>query len=61
VNNGTLVQKVIVLLCYLVPTFAIILYGREGNISLIATSIVMMVLLYARARNPVIDFTGGAA
>ena len=47
-NHSSLLQKIIVLLCYLVPTFVIILYGREGNISLIVTSIVMLVLLYAR-------------
>jgi hypothetical protein len=48
-NNGTLLQKIIVLLCYLVPTFALLFYGREGNISLLVVSIVMLILLYARA------------
>src|SRR5688572_26491579 len=47
-NNSTLLQKILVLLCYLVPTFALLLYGREGNISLIVVSIVMLILLYAR-------------
>ena len=47
-NNSSLLQKTIVLLCYLVPTFALLLYGREGNLSLIIVSIVMLVLLYAR-------------
>jgi hypothetical protein len=49
-NNSTLLQKTIVLLCYLVPTFALLLYGREGNISLVVVSIVMLILLYARTR-----------
>jgi Glycosyltransferase family 87 len=53
-------EKIILLLCYLVPTFALLLYGRNGNISLILASIVMLVLLYTRAKNPIIDFTGRA-
>jgi hypothetical protein len=50
-----------VILCYLIPTFALILYGRDGNISLIVVSIVMTILLYARLKNPVIDGTARAA
>jgi hypothetical protein len=55
------VEKIILLVCYLVPTFALLLYGRNGNISLIAVSIVVLFVLYRRARNPVIDFSGRAA
>lgn len=47
-NHSSLVQKIIVLLCYLLPTFALLLYGREGNISLIVVSLVMLALLYVR-------------
>ena len=54
-------QKIIVMLCYLVPTFALILYSRNGNISLIIVSIVLLLFLYARARNLVIDGTSHAA
>lgn len=61
IARGNLVEKVIVILCYLVPTFALILYGRAGNISLVIVSIVLLILLYIRLRNPVIDFTGHAA
>jgi alpha-1,2-mannosyltransferase len=63
IRKGNLLQKIIVLLCYLFPTFAIILYGRDGNISLIIVSIVMMFLLYiyTRVKNSVIDFTAHAA
>ncbi len=63
IRKGNLLQKIIVLLCYLFPTFAIILYGRNGNISLIIVSIVMMFLLYiyTRVKNSVIDFTAHAA
>jgi hypothetical protein len=61
IGRGNLGQKVIVILCYLIPTFALILYGREGNISLMIVSVVMMFLLYARVKNPVIDGTAHAA
>jgi hypothetical protein len=64
ITHGNLPEKIIVILCYLLPTFALLFYGREGNISLIIASIVMIVLLYARMRNlrnPVIDFSGRAA
>ena len=43
--QGDLIEKLIVILCYLLPSFALILYGRNGNISLIIVSIVMIVLL----------------
>ena len=60
-SRGELLQKIIVLLCYLTPTVALILYGRAGNISLIIVSIVLLFLLYTRSENPVIDFTVHAA
>ena len=62
--QSNLVEKIILLICYLIPTFALLLYGRAGNISLIVVSIVMLILLYARMRtmrNPVIDFGGRTA
>jgi hypothetical protein len=52
VNNSSLLQKITVLLCYLLPTFALLLYGRAGNISLIVVAIVMLVFLYARTHAP---------
>jgi len=61
IPKSNLIQTVVGVLCYLGPTFALILYGRNGNISLIAVSAVMILLLYARARNPVIDSTAHAA
>jgi hypothetical protein len=62
-SKGNLAQKSIVILCYLVPTFALIVYGRDGNIALIIVSIVMMLLLYiyVRAKNSVIDEMAQAA
>jgi hypothetical protein len=59
--QGKPAERIILLFCYLIPTFALVLYGREGNVSLIVASSVMLILLYARARNPVIDFRGHAA
>lgn len=62
--RGNLVEKILLCLCYLVPTIALLVYGRDGNISLILVSIVMSILLYVRMqhmRNPVIDFTRHAA
>ena len=61
VPQSTMVEKIILLVCYLLPTFALLLYGREGNISLIFVSVVMLALLYVRAKNPVIDFRRRAA
>jgi hypothetical protein len=44
--RSNLLEKVLLILCYLLPTFALVLYGREGNISLLIVSIVMLSLLY---------------
>ncbi|HLO31276.1 MAG TPA: glycosyltransferase 87 family protein [Anaerolineales bacterium] len=66
-KKSNLIQKVIVLLCYLVPTLALLLYGRAGNIALILVTIILTVLLYLRMlrrlhlSNSVIDFTAPAA
>ncbi len=60
-SKSNRIQKIILLLCYLAPMFALVLYGRDGNISLLVISIIISVMLYARARNPVIDFTQHAA
>jgi hypothetical protein len=60
-------QKIVVLICYLVPTFALIFYGRNGNISLIFVTLVLTILLYLhmvhtlRVKNSVIDFTAPGA
>jgi len=61
ITQSNVVEKIILLLCYLVPTFALLLYGRDGNISLILVSIVMLVLVHARMKNPIIDFTSRSA
>ncbi|MEO5886850.1 MAG: glycosyltransferase family 87 protein [Anaerolineales bacterium] len=53
IKDGNMIQKIIVLICYLVPTFAIVFLGRAGNISLIAVTIVIAVLLYLRGNSKV--------
>jgi glycosyl transferase family 87 len=66
-RQGNLLQIIIVLICYFVPSFALLLLGRAGNISLIAVTIVLVVLLYLNMlgrllmKNSVIDFTAPAA
>jgi len=52
-NESSIAQKIIVLICYLVPTFAIAFYGRAGNISLMAVTIIVASLLYLRANSEV--------
>ena len=63
-KRGNLLQIIIVLICYFIPSFALLLLGRAGNISLILVTIALTVLLYLhmlRMRNSIIDFTGHAA
>lgn len=54
-------QRLLLLLCYLVPTLVILQYGREGNVSLVIAAFLTMMLLYARGGKPVIDFTASAS
>jgi hypothetical protein len=65
-KQGNLIQIMIVLICYFVPSFALLLLGRAGNISLILVTIILTALLYfqlyrLRPKNSVIDFTARAA
>jgi hypothetical protein len=66
-KRGNLLQIIIVLICYFIPSFALLLLGRAGNVSLILVTVVLMVLLYVdilrilRMKNSVIDFTAHAA
>ena len=61
IHKSNLVEKFGVLLCYLAPTVALILYGRNGNISLIVVTLAVLILLFVRAKKSVIDFTAQAA
>lgn len=55
------VQNVVVILCYLIPTLAIAVYGRDGNITLNVVTIVITFLLFARTRHAGIDVTASAS
>lgn len=64
VNRGNLAQKIIVAVCYLIPTLLIIIYGRAGNLSLLLVTLMLSVLLYLqirRPRKPIIDASAPAA
>jgi len=61
INRSNLLQKASVGICYLSPTLAISLYGRDGNVSLLLVTILMSILLYQCIRKPVIDVPAPAA
>jgi len=67
VKPVNLVRIIIVLICYFIPSFALLLLGRAGNLSLIVVTLALTALLYLqmlrtlRMKNSVIDFTGRAA
>src|ERR1700752_2084011 len=48
-TKSNLVQRIVLVLCYLVPTLAIIFYGRAGNISLLLVTILITILLYSKS------------
>ena len=66
-KQGNLLQIILVLICYFVPSFALLLLGRAGNISLVLVTLVLTALLFlnllnsSRLKNSVIDFTERAA
>jgi hypothetical protein len=67
VKPVNLLQIIIVLICYFIPSFALLLLGRAGNISLILVTIALTLLLYwqalraLRMKNFVIDDSSHAA
>ena len=52
-GKGELTEKVVVFLCYLIPTIAIIIYDRAGNISLLIVTVILTALLFLRAKSQV--------
>ena len=52
-SKNRLVEKLLVILCYLAPTFAIAIYDRAGNISLLIVTIILTVLIFLRAKSQV--------
>ncbi|HKI54551.1 MAG TPA: glycosyltransferase family 87 protein [Anaerolineales bacterium] len=59
-NSSGIIPKIIVILDYLFPTIAIILYSRNGNITLNIVTIIIAAFLYLRARSQV-DFPAPAS
>ena len=49
-SNVDIPGRIIVIACYLVPTFVIAMWGRPGNISLIIVALVLVLLLYLSAK-----------
>jgi hypothetical protein len=47
---GNTAQKMVVVLCYVLPTVAIAVYSREGNVTLLAVASVLIFLLYLHAK-----------
>jgi len=60
-SSKDFIHHIIVIACYLVPTFAIAFLGRNGNISLIIVTIVITILLYLHAKESNIDVPAYAA
>lgn len=53
VNSKGILAKITVVLSYLIPSFAIILYSRNGNITLNAVTIIITIVLYLHAKSQV--------
>ena len=60
-SSRNFINHIVVIVCYLVPTFAIAFWGRHGNISLIIVTILIALLLYFRAKESSIDVPAYAA
>jgi hypothetical protein len=61
VNLPGITSKVFVVLGYLIPSFAIVLYGRAGNITLNAVTIVITFLVYLLVKRGGIDVPASAS
>lgn len=60
-SKGDIMSKVLIVVCILVPTFAILLWGRDGNISLILVTILITFLLFHRENESNIDVSAYAS
>jgi len=47
------IERIVTALCYFGSTFALIIYGRDGNAVLLIASVVIAILLYLRIRSQV--------
>jgi hypothetical protein len=55
INKANTIRIVIISVCYLFPTFALLLLGRAGNIALVPATVVLAVLTALETKKPVID------
>jgi len=60
-DSSKSIDKIVISLSYLVPSFAILVYGRAGNITLNIVTIVLIFLLYWRVRRIGIDVPASAS
>lgn len=60
INAQGVYPRIVVVLCYFIPTIAIILYARNGNISLNAVTVIIAAFLFLRVRSQV-DFPAPAS
>jgi len=51
--TGNIAQRLIVLVCHLVPTFALATFGRAGNITLLIAAALITLLLFLRTKSQV--------
>ena len=60
-NSSNIVDKIVVTLGYLIPSLAILVYGRAGNLTLNIVTIILTFLLYWRVRRVGIDVPASAS
>jgi len=51
--TGNRMQKLRVLVCHLVPTFALAVFGRAGNITLLVATLLITLLIFLRTKSQV--------
>ena len=51
--TGNPVQRIVVLVCHLVPTFALAFSGRAGNLTLLCAALLLAIFIFQRARSQV--------
>jgi len=59
IHKSSWMEKILVFICYLVPTLALIQYGRSGNVSLVIVTSIMFILLFVRAKNSALTHVDG--
>jgi hypothetical protein len=60
-TNEDIVQRVVVIACYLIPALIILFLGRDGNLALLIAGIVLAFLIYQRAGKLEIDVPAPAS